>query len=123
MRAFIHCDIQSFPIIFLIYVHVQTQNMQKMVFKNKIVITKIIFGNIKFSIIMDLNTDKISKRNTTKNFDMVKRKIIINNSKLIIMTEVIFLLQNNNKSMFKTPCNCNINSHVFIFNFIFKQYV
>jgi hypothetical protein len=56
--------------------------MQKMVFKNKIVITKIIFGNIKFSIIMDLNTDKISKRNTTKNFDMVKRKIIINNSKL-----------------------------------------
>jgi 1-deoxy-D-xylulose 5-phosphate reductoisomerase len=82
MRAFIHCDIQSFPIIFLIYVHVQTQNMQKMVFKNKIVITKIIFGNIKFSIIMDLNTEKISKRNTTKNFDMVKRKIIINNSKL-----------------------------------------
>jgi hypothetical protein len=51
-------------------------------FKNKIVITKIIFGNIKFSIIMDLNTEKISKRNTTKNFDMVKRKIIINNSKL-----------------------------------------
>jgi 1-deoxy-D-xylulose 5-phosphate reductoisomerase len=81
-RAFIHCDTQFFPIIFLIYVHVQTQNMQKMVFNNKIIITKIMFAKIKFSIIMDLNTEKISKRNTTNNFDRVKRKITIKNSKL-----------------------------------------